>query len=73
MDTKSRILPLEGYSRIADLAALLSVHQVTIYNWIRAGKAPPSYKVGGVILFKNEDINHWIESHNTTSTDVEGV
>lgn len=63
MSIKEQSLPLEGFSRIADLAELLNVHPVTIYNWIKQGKAPTSYKIGGVILFKNEDVNQWINEH----------
>ena len=44
-----------------------------LYHLINQGKFPAPIKIGRASLWSVSDINQWIESHSTTSTDVEGV
>ena len=44
-----------------------------LYHLINQGKFPAPIKIGRASLWRVSDINQWIESHSTVSTDVEGV
>lgn len=48
------------YLKVKELSEKLSVHRSSIYRWMKDYKIP-FYKIGGRILFKEAEIEEWVE------------
>ena len=67
-------LPPQGYSRAKEILPLLPFSKTTLWDWSKDGRFPKPYRISSTITaWKNSDVIQWLESHCTTSTDVEGV
>jgi excisionase family DNA binding protein len=54
--------PVRMY-RVAELAALLHIHQQTVWKWARDGAMPAPIRLGeGVTVWRAVDIENWIAS-----------
>ncbi|MHA1540059.1 MAG: helix-turn-helix transcriptional regulator [Alphaproteobacteria bacterium] len=42
-------------------ASLLNISPRTLEEWIRAGSAPPHYRIGMRLKFKKSEVKDWIE------------
>lgn len=51
-----------GYSRIVAMANRLGISPRTIREWIKAGKIPGPIDVNGIKLFKNAEIQDWLDA-----------
>lgn len=47
--------------RAAELAALLSIHIVTVHKWVRVGKLPKPVRIGRVTAWRACDIAEWLD------------
>ncbi len=55
--------------RLKELTQRLGVSRATIYNWMNQKKFPQSIQLGaGSVGWKEEDIQHWIDTRHTQST-----
>ena len=48
------------YLKVKQLSEKISVHRSTIYRWMK-NYTIPFYKIGGRILFKESEIEEWME------------
>ena len=48
---------------IEQLADLIHASRSSIYNMRYRGEGPPSYRLGGRVLFKRGDVLAWVEEH----------
>ena len=46
---------------VRNLAALLDVDAKTVRRWREAGKLPPALEISGVVRWRPEDIDAWLE------------
>lgn len=44
-----------------ELAELLGLNEMTLYNWRREGKGPPYIRVGRRIRYKRADVDEWLQ------------
>lgn len=45
----------------------IGVSMATLYRYLDFEENPlPSYKIGGILRIKQEELNKWVESHKTT-------
>ena len=59
--------PLQMY-RPAQLAALLGVHKITLYKWLRSGHLPPPVKIGPItVAWRASDIQAWLQKQEDTA------
>lgn len=49
---------MRKYLKVNDVCDIFGVDRTTIYSWIRNGM--PSYKVGGVRMFVEADVDAWV-------------
>ncbi len=49
------------YLKITQLSNKLNVHRSSIYRWMKSYSIPFN-KIGGRILFKESEIDEWIET-----------
>ncbi len=47
---------------VEDVAAYLSVSRATVYGWRYRHCGPPGLRVGGVVRYRREDVDRWVES-----------
>jgi len=50
----------DRYYTVADLAALLKKHPVTIHQWIADGRLPKPSKDGHLNVWKKFDLDRWL-------------
>lgn len=49
-----------------EAAKKLGVSRVTMYRYLNdLPECVPSYKIGGVVRIKLDELNKWVESHKT--------
>ncbi len=49
--------------KIKQVAEKLGIHPLTLRKWIQAGEGPEHIRTpGDLILIREEDLEHWIES-----------
>ena len=49
--------------RPAEVAALIGIHRVTLYTWVRKGRFPAPFKVGQqASRFRESDVAAWIDA-----------
>ena len=53
---------IKGYLKMRDVCDYLSVTAETISKWIR-NKGMPSHKIGKEWLFRQQEIDDWVEGH----------
>ena len=51
--TADQLLTIQGLASRAQVAA------VTVRRWIMAGQAPAHIRVGRIIRFRSQDVEHW--------------
>ena len=57
----------------AEAANYLRLHVVTLAKWrIASNDGPPFHKIGGKILYAQQDLDEWLERHRRTSTSDPG-
>jgi len=49
---------------IAEVSDLLGFHEVTLRNWVRAGKLP-AVRIAGQWRFDPAELAGWVEEHRT--------
>lgn len=54
---------MEKLIGINDLAQLLGAKKQTIYKWVHE-KYLPFHKIGGMVRFRESEINAWIDQGN---------
>lgn len=52
---------MERLLTVQDVAALLSVSRPTVYRYVAEQKLPNVRLSGGVLRFRECDIEHWVE------------
>ncbi len=60
----------ESLWTVEETAAYLGCSPKTVYGWAASGKIP-SFKLGGLVRFKREDINAWIEQNRVKNPALE--
>lgn len=55
-----------GFIKVDDVCKLLKVSRITVYRWLKSGKLT-GYKVGRSYLFKQADINDFIERNKVNN------
>ena len=55
--------------RTQSLAELLDVSQLTIRRWEKDGKLPKSYKIGGIKIWRREEIVSWVNAGSPSAED----
>lgn len=53
---------IKGYLKMRDVCDYLSVTAETISKWIR-NKGMPAHKIGKEWLFRQQEIDAWVEGH----------
>jgi excisionase family DNA binding protein len=56
-----KLLARTGLLTIAEVSDLLGFHEVTLRNWVRAGKLP-AVRIGSVWRFDPVEIAVWLEA-----------
>ncbi len=54
---------------VKDLAQYLGIKQSTLYSWASRGLIP-HYKINGLLRFKKEEIDPWIDSSRHSKSDT---
>lgn len=60
---------IKGYLKMRDVCDYLSVTAETISKWIR-NKGMPAHKIGKEWLFRQQEIDDWISSHNPNAVSL---
>lgn len=57
---------MEGsaYMTAGEVADLLRIKLGTLYNWRYLGQGPKSYRVGGALRYRREEVEAWVESQS---------
>lgn len=56
-------LPLDGYSRMAQILPFLPIAKSTIESWVKQGKFPKPIKLSSTVTaWRNSDIHDWLDS-----------
>lgn len=55
--------------RVKDVAALLSVGVSTVWYWVAQGKFPQPFRVGRTTLWRQTDIQKWLDDQATGGGD----
>lgn len=60
--TRGKAAPsmLDDYLTVAELAAALRVHEMTIHRWSRTGVGPPRTQIGGRVLYRRASVEAWL-------------
>ncbi len=64
--TGPRNAPMTAYWDIRQLASYLNVKPSTLYAWASQGRIP-CFKLHGLVRFRREDIERWIDSCRLTA------
>ena len=46
---------------VGDLAELLQIDPKTVRRWREAGKLPPGIEIGGIVRWRSENVDAWLE------------
>jgi len=52
---------------VPELADLFEVKESTVRRWRRSGKLPPAVQIGGVLRWRQETIDAWLEEREVSS------
>lgn len=70
-ETRTYVLPMEGYIRAKALAPLLGVAVVTLWRWSAAGKIPKPVKIGErVTAWRVEEVRNWMNDRNNITGSI---
>ena len=61
---------IKGYLKMRDVCDYLSVTAETVSKWIRY-KGMPAHKIGKEWLFRQQEIDEWVISHNSNSSSLQ--
>ncbi len=61
------------YLTVAQVAEKLGLSVKTLQNRMSSGNAPVYYKPGKAALFREDEVNAWIESHRVEPAKVGGL
>ena len=50
------------YLKTKDITYLLGISRTTLDDWIKKGKFPQPIKIDHILLWKEDDIDAWMES-----------
>jgi excisionase family DNA binding protein len=53
---------------VAEVAAYLGVPVSTIHFWRGRKQGPPAFKVGRRLMFRADDVAHWLDERAASST-----
>jgi len=53
--------------RHADVSEMIGVPVPTLRDWRVKGKGPRSFRVNGTVVYKDEDVDAWIEEQYAAS------
>ena len=59
MDKMIQVSQLVGNKKTGEAGLLGFVNRVTIWRWVKAGKFPAPVKVGGLIFWRESDLQRW--------------
>lgn len=60
-DTADRLLPL------AVVAERLGASRETLWSWRRDEVGPPSYKIRGLVVYSERELNAWIDEQKAAT------
>ena len=60
------------YLNIQELSRYLNIKTPTLYSWVGEGKVP-YIKINGVLRFRREEIDGWVESFRKVSSKSNGM
>ena len=64
MSSMTMKAPTKEFLTTAELASLLGDMPVqTLYLWNHQGIAPPRYRLGNRVLYRQSDVDEWLETH----------
>ena len=66
-ETAAPMKPFSNLLSANDVAAILSVDAHTIRRWRTEGKLPPAIVVGGVVRWRSDAIERWVETQTEAS------
>jgi excisionase family DNA binding protein len=58
-----KTLTEERFLTVPELAVLLRVAESTVHDWRYRGVAPRGIRVGRLLLFKESDVQAWLDEH----------
>lgn len=65
-------LPTQGMSRARDILPFLPFGRTTLHEWSQDGRFPASIRLSPtMVAWRNSDVLEWLNSHDTSSNDVQ--
>jgi predicted DNA-binding transcriptional regulator AlpA len=49
--------------RLPEVASLTGVPEATLRHWRRIGEGPPSARIGRRVVYREDDVQRWIDDH----------
>jgi predicted DNA-binding transcriptional regulator AlpA len=53
--------------RVSDVARMMAVAESTVFSWRAAGVSPESFKLRGVVVYRESVVTAWIDERETAA------
>jgi excisionase family DNA binding protein len=60
---------MKGFLTQKEVSERLGITRQTLWRWRRDGTGPPASKIGGSVLYDEEELGKWIEAQKEGSSD----